>query len=173
MCRVAVTLVVADLLTAELRSSRNAELLEPRRHRREQQRERAPAAGPAEPRRAQEPAPAERPPAAALHVAKVGLQHPPAARLGLRVTIGDMRTAEELVAFARRDRERVQREKERYWVEWRRAHGSAEASALAERLRVQARKARPDWPSEAERMDDLRVHVRVSELLRRVPVRGR
>ena len=76
---------------------------------------------------------------------------------------------EELVAFATRDWRAVDDAKRQYWVDWKRRHGAAGAIALAEDLRRQAKLARPDWPSDAERLDDLRTHLRVSALLQRVP----
>jgi hypothetical protein len=45
----------------------------------------------------------------------------------------------------------------------------AERIRIAEELRLQARSRRPDWPSDEERADDLAMHARVAELLRRVP----
>lgn len=80
-----------------------------------------------------------------------------------------MRSRAELRAFASRDRRVVDEDKTRYWVAWKHRHGVAGAIALADDLRRQARLARPDWPSEADRLDDLRAHLRLSALLQRVP----
>ena len=73
---------------------------------------------------------------------------------------------DDLRSFAGRDWRLVERAKERYWIERKKALSPAEALAIAESLRLHARSLRPDWPSEAERMEDAEVHARVSASLR-------
>ena len=84
-----------------------------------------------------------------------------------------MASVAELRAFALRDRSAVADAKTAYWVAWKRKHGAAGAIAMADMLRRQVKAARPDWPSSQERREDLRIHARVSAMLRRVPARGR
>ena len=76
--------------------------------------------------------------------------------------------AEDLVEFATRDRSEVAAEKARYWIERKQRLGPAEGLRVAEELRRHVRQIRPDWPSEAERAEDLATHLRVAEALRRV-----
>ena len=61
------------------------------------------------------------------------------------------------------------RDKERWWRDHTRAHGPAAGIRFADELRRQALAARPDWPSEEEREEDLATHLRVIEVLRRAP----
>ncbi len=72
----------------------------------------------------------------------------------------------DIRAFAHRDWRRVERLKDRYWAESELTPSAA--IALGDDLRRFARAARPDWPSEEDRGEDLAVHRRVSESLRRV-----
>jgi hypothetical protein len=61
------------------------------------------------------------------------------------------------------------RDKERYWRDHKREHGPAAGIRIADELRRQVLAVRPDWPSEREREEDLATHLRVIEVLRRVP----
>jgi hypothetical protein len=54
------------------------------------------------------------------------------------------------------------------WDELRRREGATAALVAADELRRFTVAARPDWPDERERSEDLEVHVRVGEWLRRV-----
>lgn len=58
--------------------------------------------------------------------------------------------------------------KERYWLERKQRYGPEDSLRLASELRDYVLATRPDWPSALEREEDLQVHVRVGELLRRV-----
>ena len=82
-------------------------------------------------------------------------------------TIGAMR-AEDVRAYLGRDWEAVAELKDRFWLEQRRLHGVAGAWKVADELRRAVLALRPTWPSEEDREDDLTVHVRMSEALRRV-----
>jgi hypothetical protein len=55
-----------------------------------------------------------------------------------------------------------------HWRRRKEQHGPGEGLRIAEELRLHALAVRPDWPSEAERKEDLAVHVRVAAELRRV-----
>lgn len=65
------------------------------------------------------------------------------------------------------------REKERYFRDWKREHGPAAGLRMADELRYQVLCVRPDWPSEGDRAEDLENHLRLIEVMRRVPPRGR
>ena len=69
-------------------------------------------------------------------------------------------------AYVDRDWALVQRLKERYWAE--RQLTPEEALALGDDLRRHVLAVRPDWPTDEDRLEDLEVHARVSESLRRV-----
>jgi hypothetical protein len=84
-----------------------------------------------------------------------------------------MRDPEDLRAFIERDWDAAARDKERYWRDHKRAHGPAAGILLGEALRRQVIAARPDWPSEEERAEDLATHLRVLDVLQRVPARAR
>ncbi len=62
----------------------------------------------------------------------------------------------------------AERDKERYWVEWKRREGPAGGFRIANALRAQVKRARPAWPSEAERHEDWETHLRVFEVIGRV-----
>ncbi|MBI1876285.1 MAG: hypothetical protein HYS05_20665 [Acidobacteria bacterium] len=71
----------------------------------------------------------------------------------------------DVVAFARRDWRLIDEIKASYWVERKRTLPPAEAIRLGDDLRRYVLAVRPAWPSEADRDDDLSVHVRVAEAL--------
>jgi hypothetical protein len=84
-----------------------------------------------------------------------------------------MRDPEALREFLERPVRTAARDKERYWRDYKREHGPAAGVRLADELRRQVLAARPGWPSEQERAEDLATHLRLIEVLRRVPARGR
>jgi hypothetical protein len=76
-------------------------------------------------------------------------------------------------AFLDRPWDDLARLKADYWRAWKARHGALGALRMAEELRQEMLALRPDWPSPAERLEDLKTHLRVSEALRRVPARRR
>lgn len=80
---------------------------------------------------------------------------------------GRMRELDAIRAFAERDWDAMARDKERYWAEWKRRHGATAGMRVADALRAQVRRARPDWPSDQERAEDLEMHLRIIEVVRR------
>jgi hypothetical protein len=74
----------------------------------------------------------------------------------------------DLRAFAERDWKLIQELKDRHWKESKRALSPAELLRIGDGLRRHAQAIRPDWPTAAERDDDLEVHARVSASLRSV-----
>lgn len=78
---------------------------------------------------------------------------------------------EDLIAFARRDWTSLASAKDRFWVQQKRQMTASEALHLADALRSSVVSRRADWPSDDERRNDLEMHVRVSESLRRVRAR--
>jgi hypothetical protein len=84
-----------------------------------------------------------------------------------------MRDPAALREFLDRDWASAEADKERYWRDYKRAHGPAAGIRIADELRRQVLAARPDWPSEREREEDLATHLRVIEVLWRVPARPR
>jgi hypothetical protein len=87
--------------------------------------------------------------------------------LGRGGTIGAVND-EEIRAFAGREWRLVEEAKRRYWVERKRVLSPAEALSVAEGLRCHVRALRPDWPSPAERAEDLETHAQVAARLRSV-----
>jgi hypothetical protein len=83
-----------------------------------------------------------------------------------------MRDPAALRAFIERDWGSAARDKERYWRDYKRLHGPAAGIRIADELRRQVLAARPDWPSEEERAEDLATHLRIIDVLRRVPPRA-
>lgn len=75
--------------------------------------------------------------------------------------------------FARRDWAAVNDSKTRSWRDLKDRRSATDVLLLADRLRVHARRLRPDWPTPQERLDDLLVHQRVGEALRAVARRPR
>jgi len=84
-----------------------------------------------------------------------------------------MRDLEALRAFVDRDWASAALAKDRYFRDYKREHGPAGGIRMADELRRQVLAARPDWPSAEERAEDWATHLRVSEVLRRVPARAR
>jgi hypothetical protein len=76
--------------------------------------------------------------------------------------------AEDVRAYLSRDWAAVAELKEETWLEQRRRRGAAGALEVADELRRQVRALRPSWPSAEERAEDLAVHARLGEQLRRV-----
>ncbi len=75
---------------------------------------------------------------------------------------------EHVVAFARRDWGSIAALKRRRWAEQKSRMTPAEALRVGDELRRHVRSLHTCWPTEKDRQDDLAVHVRVSESLRRV-----
>lgn len=73
-----------------------------------------------------------------------------------------------LRAYAERDWGSAAAAKEAYWVDRKRAQGPVAGLLAAEALREQVRRARPDWPSPAEREEDRRMHLFVAGVTARV-----
>ena len=71
-------------------------------------------------------------------------------------------------ALMNRDWQRARDAKDAYWEERVQRFGPLEAMRIADELRRQARLQHPDWPDAASRRDDLRHHVRMTDLLARV-----
>ena len=84
-----------------------------------------------------------------------------------------MRDPAALRAFLDRDWAAASRDKELYWRDYKREHGPAAGIRMADELRRQVLAVRPDWPSAEEREEDLATHLRVIDVLRRVPARAR
>jgi hypothetical protein len=82
-----------------------------------------------------------------------------------------MRSLAALRSFLQRDWESVSPDKEDYFRDLKLRDGPAAGIRMADELRRQVLAARPDWPSERERALDLATHLRVFEVLRRVPAR--
>ena len=78
-----------------------------------------------------------------------------------------------LHAFVRRDWASAARAKERGWRSFREEHGPAAGVRIGDELRRQAIAMQPGWPSAREREDDLAMHLRLVEVIRRVPPRPR
>ena len=70
-------------------------------------------------------------------------------------------------AFMARDWDRMRDAKDAYWAERIRRLGPGEGFRIAAALRRQARVQVPSWPDDASRQEDLRAHVRLSELFAR------
>lgn len=71
-------------------------------------------------------------------------------------------------AFMARDWQRARDAKDAYWAQRAQRLGPLEALRIADELRRQALMQHPDWPDAASRRDDLRHHVRMTELFARV-----
>ena len=70
--------------------------------------------------------------------------------------------------FVSRDWQAARDAKDAYWAERVRRLGPSEALRIADELRRQALLQRPDWQDTESRRDDLRHHVRMTELFARV-----
>lgn len=79
-----------------------------------------------------------------------------------------MRDADAVRSFLSRDWAAASEDKERYWAAFKSERGPAAGLRIASALREQVRRARPDWPSESERREDLETHLRLIEVLGRV-----
>ena len=77
--------------------------------------------------------------------------------------------APAVLQLTREDWNAAARAKERYWRDYKRAHGPAAGIRAAEELRRQVLAMRPGWPSEEERSEDLAAHLRLIEIIRRAP----
>jgi len=75
--------------------------------------------------------------------------------------------ADSVHAFLLRDRSATEDLKRRHWAERFRAEGSAATLAASSALREHAKRVRPDWPTDAERADDLAHHVALRRKLDR------
>lgn len=82
-------------------------------------------------------------------------------------TMGSMLT-HGIRAFLTRDWQRARDAKDAYWAERVQRLGPLEALRISDELRRQALLQHPDWPDAASRRDDLRHHVRMTELFARV-----
>ncbi len=80
---------------------------------------------------------------------------------------------EDLVAFARRDWSRIAAAKDAYWADRKQRMAADDALRLGDALRQQVLTLRSDWPTDEQRLEDLAAHVRLMEMLRRVPRRSR
>jgi hypothetical protein len=80
---------------------------------------------------------------------------------------------EDLIAFATRDWKAVAESKRQRWAEQRSHMTPAEALRVGDELRQHFTALSPDWPSTTDRFEDIAVHVRVAESLRRVGKSGR
>jgi hypothetical protein len=78
-----------------------------------------------------------------------------------------------LRAFLERDWDALAHAKEEAWMAQKRAKGPAGSLRVADELRRQAMLARPGWPTARDRQEDHAAHLRLVELIRRVPPRGR
>jgi hypothetical protein len=76
-------------------------------------------------------------------------------------------------AFIQTDWKAVERNKERHWTENVRREDAATGIRLSAALRAQVKRVLPDWPSEAERREDLETHLRLDEVIRRAAPCGR
>ena len=79
----------------------------------------------------------------------------------------------DIEAFLGRDWALLEASKTEYWAERKRRLGPAEGLRIADELRRHVLALRPDFPSEAERAEDIACHARVAEMLRRVGERRR
>jgi hypothetical protein len=74
--------------------------------------------------------------------------------------------------FMSRDWRRARDAKDEYWAGRIRQLGAEEAFRVAEELRLQNICQNPNWPSNEDRQEDLAAHMRLAELLQRVPYTG-
>lgn len=70
--------------------------------------------------------------------------------------------------FVGRDWPAVAASKKRFWQELKARRSAAEVLRVADQMRAHARRIRPDWPTQQDRLDDLLVHKRVGVALRAV-----
>ncbi len=69
--------------------------------------------------------------------------------------------------FLERDWSLLAAEKERFWARALASADPAEAFRIAEELRQEALLLHPDWPSAEDRLQDLRAHEALAELMTR------
>lgn len=72
---------------------------------------------------------------------------------------------EAILAFARREWSRVEALKREHWASQFRDRGPTAGLRAGDMLREYASRARPDWPTEQDRADDLAHHVTLKRLL--------
>jgi len=75
---------------------------------------------------------------------------------------------EDVIAFARRDWAAIAALKRQRWATQKSRMTPGEALRIGDELRHHVNAFRHGWPTEKDRRDDLAVHIRVSESLRRV-----
>lgn len=81
---------------------------------------------------------------------------------------------EDLIAFATRDWKAIAALKRSRWATLKSRMTPAEALEVGDQLREHMKALQPDWPTKEQRQEDMAVHIRVSESLRRVkPPEGR
>ena len=73
----------------------------------------------------------------------------------------------DIRAFVSRDWQAARASKDAYWSDRIVRLGAIEGLRIADELRRQALAHNPAWPLPADRLEDRRVHERVSDLLRR------
>lgn len=66
-----------------------------------------------------------------------------------------------------RDWSLLKNEKQRYWAETLAGTDPEECLQIAEALRQEALAVQPDWPSPADRLEDLKAHEALCELMQR------
>lgn len=76
-------------------------------------------------------------------------------------------TPRDIRAYMDRDWAQARDNKDAYWAERIARLGPAEGLRIADELRQQALLLNPAWPSEDDRREDYRSHVRLRELLDR------
>jgi hypothetical protein len=77
---------------------------------------------------------------------------------------------EDIVAFARRSRRRVDESRSEYWAAFNRTGDADRAFALADTLRRHVLMLRPDWPTAEDRQADLETHLRLCDAFHRVHI---
>jgi hypothetical protein len=74
--------------------------------------------------------------------------------------------------YVSRDWQRARDAKDEYWAVRIRRLGAGEGLRVADELRRQAIALNPNWPTAEDRQEDMSAHLRLAELLRRVPYSG-
>ena len=75
---------------------------------------------------------------------------------------------EDILAYVNRDWAAIEERKRQWQAELSRRLTPAEALAIGDRLRDYAYSLHPEWPTEQQRREDFEMHVRMSEMFRRV-----
>ncbi len=75
--------------------------------------------------------------------------------------------ASGIAAFIDRDWSLLRNEKERYWAERLAGADAEQCLEIGEGLRQEVLAVHPDWPSPAERLEDLKAHEALCELMLR------